>query len=55
MKNKISINRRDLEKILDYLRPQEEMDFENTKKWLRRGHIYNVIKRLDEILEEDKQ
>jgi hypothetical protein len=50
MSKTVEVNRTDLGKLLDYLRDDEERNYEETEKGERKGHIYEVIKRLDKAL-----
>lgn len=50
MRKKVEVNKNDLEKILDYLRSDEERNYYATEKPCRKDHIYQVIKRLDKTL-----
>ena len=43
----VEVNRKDLEKLLDYVRDAELEDFENTEVGCRTRHIYKVIRKLD--------
>lgn len=50
MSKTVEVNRTDLEKLLDYLRDDEERHYLESEKDSRKGHIYEVIKRLDKQL-----
>jgi hypothetical protein len=51
----VEVNKKDLEKLLDYVRDAESEDFENTEIGCRAGHIYKVIIKLDKLVDKNNR